>query len=209
MFPYVNHYHSDTQKATSSFTQGEGSPDKVFNVIKDGWGAVATYSTYANERITVDTEHGRIVISFQVTCNLDARRGMTNIATNKLAFILLLDPKTKKVTRWTGIWDNNDESVREAFAKLGMEVPHEKKPTMPITMIPITLDEGKAFAAKYLQKAQSGFKKNNHSELMADMVSSVCDLLKKWGGSFLSYPQHLPHVPNTFVACRQPKLGLV
>ena len=141
----------------------------MLSIFKNTWGLTSSYCTHTKPLVCVDTDNGRIVLSFQVICNMNGRlESESNIVVNKLAFILLVN-KAKKVARWRAVWDTNDKGLLEASAKLyhklGIEVPTPKAHDNPIT-----LEEAEALADNFLRLSMVGFPKNNHADLMKHMV---------------------------------------
>ena len=138
----------------------------MMNVLKTGWGMMSSYATHTIPFVVVDTENGRIVVTFTMIANVNARReGLSNIVMNPVTYILMVN-KNKKITRWSAIWDNNNEDVLKAVAKLGVDMPKaENKPML------ITRAEGEAFATKYLQALSDGFLDNSLAEKCRDFVA--------------------------------------
>jgi hypothetical protein len=136
------------------------------DIMKNGWGMVSSYVTHTKPFVCVDTENGRIVVTFTVIANMNARReGITNITMNPVTYILMANTD-KKIVRWNAIWDNNSEDNLKAFAKIGVDFPKTEN-----EQILITRAEGEAFAAKYLKAISDGFLDNSHAEKCRDFVA--------------------------------------
>lgn len=148
----------------SDGAEGNGSPD--FDTLKNGWGMTCSYATHTKPFVCVDTESGKIVVTFTMVANVNARmEGVTNILMTPITYILMVN-KNKKVVRWDSIFDNNNEDMLKIFAKLGIDYPKaENKPML------ITRAEGEAVALKYLQAISDGFMDNSHAEKCRDFVA--------------------------------------
>lgn len=147
---------------------GTGSPAELMDALKNGWGMVSSYTTHTNENpfVCVDTGSGRIVVTFTMIANVNARReGVTNIVMIPVTYILMVN-KNKKILRWSAIWDNNNEACLKAFAKLGIDLPKAEN-----EQILITKAEGESFAAKYLKAISDGFLDNSHADECRDFVA--------------------------------------
>lgn len=111
-----------------------------------------------NPLVTVDTDQSRIVISTEPVFNMPGG----GLVANNCIEILLLN-EDKQVIRWSGIWDPNNKTLVDALAKvykkLGKEMPEPKQAALPITV-----EEGRAFAQDFLKVSADGFPKNNHRE---------------------------------------------
>jgi hypothetical protein len=146
--------------------EGTGSPDALLELIKNGWGMVSSYATHTKPFVCVDTENGRIVVTFTMIANVNARReGVTNIVKNTVTYILVVN-KDKKIKRWSSVWDNSNKTTLNAFAKLGIEFPKPENKQVLITQA-----EGEAFAAKYLKALSDGFLDNSHAEKCRDLIA--------------------------------------
>ena len=100
--------------------------------------------------------------------------GETNIVVDPHTHILTVN-SDKKVVKWEGIWDQNDEDWGKAcppiIAKLkenGVEIPSELEAPLPML---ITRAQGEEFAAKYMKAVSDGFLDNSHAVLCRDYVS--------------------------------------
>jgi hypothetical protein len=126
---------------------------------------VSSYVTHA-KLFVCDTEKGRIVATFTMIANVNARReGVTNITAHPMTFILKVN-KDEKIERWSSIWDNDNEDCLKAFAMLGIDHPKAEDEQMLITRA-----EGEAFAAMYLKAISDGFLDNSHTEKCRDFVA--------------------------------------
>jgi hypothetical protein len=174
----------NTQYPQSDGTEGEGSPDVLFDIWKNGWGKTSSFVTHTKPFICVDTGNGRIVITFTMIANVNARmEGVSNITANPVTYILMVN-KDKKVVRWSGIWDNNNEADIKAFEKLGVGFGFPKVENAPML---ITRAEGEAFASGYLKAVSDGFLNNNHAELCRDFVAENVS----WGKLISSHSSKL------------------
>jgi hypothetical protein len=64
---------------------------------------VSSYATHTKPFVCVDTENGRIVVTFTMIANVNARReGVTNIVKNTVTYILVVN-KDKKIKRWSSV----------------------------------------------------------------------------------------------------------
>lgn len=138
--------------------------------MKNGWGKMSSYVTSANPFVCVDTERGRIVVTFTMIVNANARiEGVTNIMMSTVTYILMVN-NDKKIVRWDGIWDNNIDDAQKAYARLGVQMPSVDSAPMFITC-----SEGEVFATKLLKAFSDGFLDNSHAEkchdLFADKIS--------------------------------------
>ena len=150
----------------SDGSEGTGSPEVLFEVLRNGWGKTSSYSTHSKPFICVDTETGRIVITFVMIANVNARKeGVTNIVMNHATYILMVN-NDKKIVRWSGIWDNNNDDVIKALKLVGVDFPKVENAPMLITRA-----EGEAYAAKYLKAISDGFLDNSHAVKCHDFVA--------------------------------------
>ena len=136
--------------------------------MKNGWGSTGSYCTYTKPFVCVDTDNGKIVLTFTMIANIDARMaGVTNIIMNPSTYILTVN-KDKKIVRWEGIWNNNNESVLKALTNLGIDYPK-----VADDQVIITREEGETFAAKYLKAISDGYLDNSHAEKCHDFVADT------------------------------------
>ena len=149
------------------------SPDILLKQIKDAWGNATSFVSHTKPFISVDTENGIIITTFQLIADINGRiKGVTNITMNPTTYILTVN-KDKKVVRWDGVWDNNYEDWIKAITeitKLGVVLPEMETEETPKL---ITRAEGEAFAAKFLKAFSDAFMSNNHATLCRDLVSTV------------------------------------
>lgn len=129
------------------------------DVFKNGWGMVSSYVTHA-KLFVCDTEKGRIVATFTMIANVNARRkGVTNITVHPMTFILKVN-KDEKIERWSSIWDNDNEDCLKAFAMLGIDHPKAEDEQMLITR-----------AGREVKAISDGFLDNSHTEKCRDFVA--------------------------------------
>lgn len=122
--------------------------------------------THMKPFVCVDTENGRIIVTFTMVANVNARReGVTNIIMNPITYILIVN-EDKKVVRWDSVFDNNNANATKVFAKLGIDFPKAENSQMLITRA-----EGEAFATNYLQAISDGFLDNSHAEKCRNFVA--------------------------------------
>jgi hypothetical protein len=122
--------------------------------------------------------------TFTMIANINARmEGVSNIIANPVTYILMVN-KDKKVVRWSGIWDNNNEADIKAFEKLGVSFGFPKVENAPML---ITRAEGEALASGYLKAVSDGFLNNNHAELCRDFVAENVS----WGKLISSHSSKL------------------
>lgn len=98
--------------------------------------------------------------------NVNARmEGVTNIVMNPVTYILMVNSE-KKIMRWSGIWDNNNDDVIKAIKSVGVDFP--KVDNSPVL---ITRAEGETYATKYLKAISDGFLDNSHTKKCHDFVA--------------------------------------
>ena len=98
--------------------------------------------------------------------NVNARKeGVTNIVMNHATYILMVN-NDKKIVRWSGIWDNNNDDVIKALKLVGVDFPKVENAPMLITRA-----ERDAYAAKYLKAISDGFLDNSHATKCHDFVA--------------------------------------
>lgn len=157
-------------------SEGENaSLNTLFKDIKDGYCTLTSFATHTKPFISVDTEQGKIVATFDLITNINGRmEGETNIVVDPHTHILTVN-SDKKVVKWEGIWDQNDENWGKAcppiIAKLkknGVEIPSELEAPLPML---ITRAQGEEFAAKYMKAVSDGFLDNSHAVLCRDYVA--------------------------------------
>ncbi|KAL7541344.1 hypothetical protein ACHAXR_010829, partial [Thalassiosira sp. AJA248-18] len=148
----------------SDGTIGEGSKAEFMEIVKGGWGGIIDSFIFCKPLTCVDTDNSRIVISSEDVFNIT---GGGLVLSNSVMVLKLNNDK--QVVRWSGVWDPNNKMLLDAVAKvekqLGKEMP-KPKPTMPIT-----LEEGHAFADAILKTATDGFAKNNHAAICTDLFA--------------------------------------
>eukprot|EP01083_Nonionella_stella_P153953 495351_1 len=140
------------------------------NTLRDGWGGLVDKWIFCKPLISVDTDQSRIVIAsqdvFLVTGGLKSESHLVQL--NNFKILKLNDDK--KIVRWSVVCDSNNEQLVDAVAKvtkkLGKEMPEPKEPTLPIT-----LEEGEAFAAAVLKAFSDGFTENNHADTCAQIFA--------------------------------------
>eukprot|EP01083_Nonionella_stella_P006284 18288_1 len=156
-FPENNHretmkelFADEVSLSWSDGTTGILSTEELMNTLRDGWGGLVDKWIFCKPLISVDTDQSRIVIAsqdvFLVTGGLKGESHLVQL--NNFKILKLNDDK--KIVRWSVVCDSNNEQLVDAVAKvtkkLGKEMPEPKEPTLPIT-----LEEGDAFAAAVLK----------------------------------------------------------
>ncbi|KAL7508891.1 hypothetical protein ACHAXN_005972 [Cyclotella atomus] len=51
--------------------EGKGGPDALIDLVKNGWVMVSSYGTITKPFVCVDTEYGRIVVTFTMIANVN------------------------------------------------------------------------------------------------------------------------------------------
>jgi hypothetical protein len=51
--------------------EGKGGPDALIDLFKNGWVMVSSYGTITKPFVCVDTEYGRIVVTFTMIANVN------------------------------------------------------------------------------------------------------------------------------------------
>eukprot|EP01083_Nonionella_stella_P028689 79044_1 len=176
---FIKNNHAETMKdffaaeislSWSDGTMGVLRTKEFMNIMRDGWGGMIDKLICCDPLVSVDTDQSRIVIASQNVSNVTGGlNNQSNLVLSNCSTILKLN-SDKKITRWTGVWDPNNKQLIDAVAKvtkrLAKEMPKPKEPVMPIT-----LEEGEAFAVAVLKAFSDGFAKNNFADTCANIFA--------------------------------------
>jgi len=130
-FPENNHeekmkglFAEKTSWDWSDGFKGEGSADAIFEQFKKTWGAMVSCMCFQPD-VLVDTTNSKVVMFDKLVINIDGGFPEANLVHNKLCFVLTLN-EDKKVTNWTGIWDNEYAPMLEALGKVSAKMAAAK-----------------------------------------------------------------------------------
>ena len=154
----------------SDGTKGTGSKATLFDIFSKSWGFLCDTFIQINPHIVVDTDYSVITVAGPVVVNLTG--GLpdeSNIVRNDIEMVFHLN-QDKKCVKWVGIWNNQHPDILAAvgkvMSKLGMDVPPPA-----VSPMPITLEEGKAYADKVIAAFIDGFATNNHMETFEPLIA--------------------------------------
>jgi hypothetical protein len=100
----------------SDGTRGEGPKEELFGIFSKTWGFMVSSFLYSGVRTVVDTDASKVVISFDLTINIDGGLPEANLVQNSITFIMTISEG--KATKWEGYWNQQNANLQAAMAKV-------------------------------------------------------------------------------------------